>query len=242
MIVKTHLLIAICILFLGCEHPYALEKGERVWERIELETFEGVNIGQSFRVQLKNDTNEKEYIRVNYYQNLIKNISLEIKEGILVVQDKNPAKWTRNLNDSIIVVINAHRLKKLFINGASQWTTADTLRSSAIEIEVNSVKNQDLNIVTSTLTGKIGNIGRLQLSGFATIFSWTIEGGGQLDARFLRNHDTYLWHYTENNAWVHPERQGFLYLYNSGNALIPKEPSYKLTKKELGKGRVIINP
>lgn len=242
MIVKTHLLIAICILFLGCEHPYALEKGERVWERIELETFEGVNIGQSFRVQLKNDTNEKEYIRVNYYQNLIKNISLEIKEGILVVQDKNPAKWTRNLNDSIIVVINAHRLKKLFINGASQWTTADTLRSSAIEIEVNSVKNQDLNIVTSTLTGKIGNIGRLQLSGFATIFSWTIEGGGQLDARFLRNHDTYLWHYTENNAWVHPERQGFLYLYNSGNALIPKEPSYKLTKKELGKGRVIIKP
>lgn len=242
MIVKTHLLIAICILFLGCEHPYALEKGERVWERIELEAFEGVNIGQSFRVQLKNDTNEKEYIRVNYYQNLIKNISLEIKEGILVVQDKNPAKWTRNLNDSIIVVINAHRLKKLFINGASQWTTADTLRSSAIEIEVNSVKNQDLNIVTSTLTGKIGNIGRLQLSGFATIFSWTIEGGGQLDARFLRNHDTYLWHYTENNAWVHPERQGFLYLYNSGNALIPKEPSYKLTKKELGKGRVIIKP
>ena len=242
MIVKTHLLIAICILFLGCEHPYALEKGERVWERIELEAFEGVNIGQSFRVQLKNDTNEKEYIRVNYYQNLIKNISLEIKEGILVVQDKNPAKWTRNLNDSIIVVINAHRLKKLFINGASQWTTADTLRSSAIEIEVNSVKNQDLNIVTSTLTGKIGNIGRLQLSGFATIFSWTIEGGGQLDARFLRNHDTYLWHYTENNAWVHPERQGFLYLYNSGNALIPKEPSYKPTKKELGKGRVIIKP
>ena len=75
---------------------------------------------------------------------------------------------------------------------------------------------------------------------FGTIFSWTIEAGGALNAENFRNHDTYLWHYTTHDARVHPERQAFLYLYNSGNVILPDTPTYQLNINTFGSGQVVI--
>ena len=230
----------VILVFSSCEQEWQRSKGEFTNHFVTLNGFNGLQVGQKFNVYLRNDTTLEEGVEIRYFDNLIENITLNILDSMLVIRDENPAKWTKDLTDSIAVVINCHHYSKLKIEGSSKWVCLDTLKTDALAIEMNSVQDQHILSVTKALTGKCGNLGKLNLNGFGTIFSWTIEAGGALNAKNFRSHDTYLWHYTTHDAWVHPERQAFLYVYNSGNVTLPDTPSYQLKIKEFGSGRVVI--
>lgn len=235
--------IWICLIMLvcsSCEQQWQRSKGEISTHFVTLNGFNGLQIGQKFNVYLRNDNTLKEGVEIRYFENLMENITLNIHDSILAIRDENPAKWTKDLSDSIAVVINCHNYSKLKIEGSSKWVCLDTLNSGALAIEMNSVQDQHILTVTKALTGKCGNLGIINLNGFGTIFSWTIEAGGTLNAKNFRSHDTYLWHYTTHDAWVHPERQAFLYVYNSGNVILPDTPSYQLKINKFGSGRVVI--
>ena len=230
----------VILVFSSCEQEWQRSKGEFTNHFVTLNGFNGLQVGQKFNVYLRNDTTLEEGVEIRYFDNLIENITLNILDSMLVIRDENPAKWTKDLTDSVAVVINCHQYSKLKIEGSSKWVCLDTLKTDALAIEMNSVQDQHILSVTKALTGKCGNLGKLNLNGFGTIFSWTIEAGGALNAKNFRSHDTYLWHYTTHDAWVHPERQAFLYVYNSGNVTLPDTPSYQLKIKEFGSGRVVI--
>ena len=224
----------------SCKQEWQRSKGGFTNHFVTLNGFDGLQIGQKFNVYLRNDTTLEEGVEIRYFENLIENITLKIQDSMLAIRDENPAKWTKDLSDSIAVVINCHHYSKLKIEGSSKWVCLDTLKTSELAIEMNSVQDQHITTVTKALTGKCGNLGKINLNGFGTIFSWTIEAGGALNAKNFRSHDAYLWHYTTHDAWVNPERQAFLYVYNSGNVILPDTPSYQLKIKEFGSGRVVI--
>lgn len=229
----------IMLVFSSCKREWQISKGEITSRFVALDGFNGLQIGQKFNVYLRNDTTLEQGVEIKYFENLIDNITLNIHDSMLKIRDENPAKWTKDLTDSITVVINCYHYSKLKIEGSSKWACLDTLKTAAIDVEMNSVQDQHILAVTKALTGKCGNLGKINLNGFGTI-SWTIEAGGALNAKNFRSHDTYLWHYTSHDAWVHPERQAFLYLYNSGNVVLSDTPSYQLKIKEFGSGRVMI--
>lgn len=230
----------VMLTFSSCKQQWQRSKGDISTHFVSLNGFNGLRIGQKFNVYLRNDTALEEGVEIRYFENLVENITLNIHDSVLSIRDENPAKWTKGLSDSIAVVINCHQYSKLKIGGSSKWICLDTLKSGALDIEMNSVQDQHILTVTKALTGKCGNLGKLNLNGFGTIFSWTIEAGGALNAENFRSHDTYLWHYTTHNARVRPERQAFLYLYNSGNVILPDTPSYQLNINTFGSGQVVI--
>jgi hypothetical protein len=201
-----------------------------------------VQIGQKFDVFLLNDTQQTQGYYIEYPEKLLPHIEHEISNHVLRIRDNNQAKWTQELSLRPKVTLNLHRYEQLQIEGSSTWRCLDTLHGKQLRLYMNSAMNQDIWIHCNELLGKCQNIGSLALSGIGTIFSFTMESGGQLDARRLSCHDAYIWHFTKRNCWVSPERQAFVKLYNSGNLFMKQQTFFRKEISEQGTGRVIFEP
>lgn len=179
---------------------------------------------------------------IEYPEKLIPHIEHSIKNGILEIHDNNQGKWTQDLSQRPKVTLNLPRYQDLYIDGSSAWKCQDTLTGRQIQIIMNGSLNHEIWVHCRELIGKCQNIGALTLKGIGTIFSFTIESGGQLNAKELSCHDAYIWHFTQRPSWCSPERQAFLRLYNSGNLMVKPQDFYRKEVSELGKGRVIFEP
>lgn len=112
----------------------------------------------------------------------------------------------------------------------------------ALNIEMRSVLDNHLWIDFNEVSGKCNNLGSLTLRGRGTIFSFSVEAGSQLDAQNMRCHDAYFWHFTQRDCYVSPEKQAFLYLYNSGNLTVKSTEFYRFESLQKGSGRIIYTP
>lgn len=222
--------------------------GERTTESRILSTFDRISVSQSIELYITQDTNAPISMIVDYGKNAIKGILTQVNynqhpNGELIVKDNNKAKWLRNLEIIPRCTLNLHQLSKLNIEGNARVICLDTLRSNAIHCTVNSVENQILNVFCGQFYGGITNSGSILFKGQATIFSWSCEKGGGIDARDLRSDDVYLRHFTVRDVFVNPSKQFEAYLYNSGNAYYREIPSYKFKINQVGSGKVLkINP
>ena len=131
----------------------------------------------------------------------------DIQQGKLTLEDRNKAKWLRNLNISPICTLNVHNINKIRLEGNAKLTCLDTLKTPTLQFNINSVENHRLWIHCGQLFGGIENSGQLEASGIATIFSWSCEKGGGLDARALLSDDVYMRHFTIHDVYVNPTKQ-----------------------------------
>jgi len=201
-----------------------------------------LRIGQKFDVFLKQDTSAPETYTIEYPEELIKNIDHTVENQIVIIRDNNQAKWTQDLSLRPKITLNLHRYKQLYIEGSSKWHCSDTLYGHALNIEMRSVLDNDLWVNFNDVTGKCNNLGSLTLRGRGTLFSFSVEAGSQLNARNMRCHDAYFWHFTQRDCYVSPEKQAFLYLYNAGNVIIKPAEFYRFESQEKGSGRIIYKP
>lgn len=226
----------------GCseENSIPLTKGNPSTETRSLENFNAITVSQKFKLVLSYNLNEPVSSRIEFYENLTKNIQLKIENGRLTLKDNNKLKWLRDLDIQPVVFLNLHQLNTLNIEGSSEVICADTLFGDVLEIAMNSSKNSTLNIHYNTVTGGSKNVGGITLSGKGTIFSWSCENGGWFDARNMACHDAYIWHFTKSDCWVSPEKQLQFNLYNTGNLYyLDRLFFYKKVIKTFGKGTAI---
>ena len=201
-----------------------------------------LRIGQKFDVILQQDTTRPESYTLEYPEKLIPNIIHEFKNGALTVSDENRGKWTQDLSLRPKIILNLHQYHTLYIEGSSQWSCSDTLMGNTLNIEMRSVLDNHLWIDFNQVSGKCNNLGSLTLRGRGTIFSFSVEAGSQLDAQNMRCHDAYFWHFTQRDCYVSPEKQAFLYLYNSGNLTVKSTEFYRFESLQKGSGRIIYTP
>ncbi len=201
-----------------------------------------IRIGQKFDIILQQDTTRPESYTLEYPEKLIPHIVHEISNNTLSFKDENRGKWTQDLSLRPKITLNLHHYHTLYIEGSSKWSCSDTLFGSALNIEMRSVMDQNLCINFNDVTGKCNNLGSLTLSGRGTLFSFSVEAGSQLNAQNMRCHDAYFWHFTQRDCYVSPEKQAFLYLYNSGNVYIKPSDFYRFESLEKGNGRIIYKP
>ncbi len=102
------------------------------------------------------------------------------------------------------------------------------------------MEDQNLLVYCGHFYGGVINSGNVNLSGQATIFSWSCEKGGGLDATDLRSDDVYLYHFTIKDVSVNPSKQFEAHLFNSGNAFYFKTLTYKFKESSQGKGQVLL--
>jgi hypothetical protein len=226
--------------FSGCENsaqPWQ-SFGDITTESRTLGSFHGLEVNHDIQLFVTQDTTKPEHIEITYGKNVIPGITTEILNGVLSIKNSNKAKWLRELNIQPKCTLNLHQIDDIHLEGNAKVNCIDTLYSQAIHCTVNSVEDQNLLIFCGQLYGGVMNSGNVKFSGQATIFSWSCEKGGGLDATELRSDDVYLYHFTIKDVFVNPSKQFEANLFNSGNAYYFTTPTYKFKESAQGKGQV----
>ncbi len=226
--------------FSGCENsaqPWQ-SFGDITTESRTLGSFHGLEVNHDIQLFVTQDTTKPEHIEITYGKNVIPGIITEILNGVLSIKNSNKAKWLRKLNIQPKCTLNLHQIDDIHLEGNAKVNCIDTLYSQAIHCTVNSVEDQNLLVFCGQLYGGVMNSGNVKFSGQATIFSWSCEKGGGLDATDLRSDDVYLYHFTIKDVFVNPSKQFEANLFNSGNAYYFTTPTYKFKESAQGKGQV----
>ena len=212
--------------------------GERVTETRPLQNFTQINASHNIQLFIKQDLNSPQSVQITYGKNALKGIISEVKNGELILDDRNKAKWLRNLNELPSCTLNIHNINKIHLDGNAKMVCLDTIKTPALNLTINSVEIQHLLIQCGQLYGELENSGYLNASGTATIFSWSCEKGSGLDARELLSDDVYMRHFTIQDVYVNPTKQFEGYAYNSGDIYYFTQPTYKFKVVEEGRGKV----
>ena len=243
---KTGAALILTLLFfifnIGCHNsaqPWQ-SFGEITSETRSLSDFHGLDINHDIQIFITQDTNQPEQILINYGKNVLPGITTEVKDGVLYIKNLNKAKWLRKLNVQPKCTLNLHRISDIHLEGNAKVQCLDTLYSQAIHCTINSVEDQDFLLYCGQLFGGVMNSGNIHLSGQATIFSWSCEKGGGLDASNLRSDDVYLYHFTIKDVFVNPSKQFDVRVFNSGNVYYFKTPTYKFNQYTQGTGQVLL--
>lgn len=214
--------------------------GDITTESRVLASFHGLEVNHDVQISVTQDTTKPEQIEITYGKNVIPGITTDVTNGVLSIKNNNKAKWLRKLNIQPKCTLNLHKIDDIHLEGNAKIHCIDTLYSQAIHCTVNSVEDQNLFVFCGQFYGGVMNSGNVKLTGQATIFSWSCEQGGGLDATDLRSDDVYLYHFTIKDVFVNPSKQFNAQLYNSGNAYYFKTPTYKFKEYSQGTGRVIL--
>jgi len=170
--------------------------GDITTETRTLGSFHGLDVNHDIELFITQDSTKPAHIEITYGQNVIPGITTEIQNGVLSIRNSNKAKWLRKLNIQPKCTLNLHQIDDIHLEGNAKVICIDTLYSQAIHCTVNSVENQNLLVFCGQFYGGVMNSSNVKLSGQATIFSWSCEKGGGLDASDLRSDDVYLYHFT----------------------------------------------
>ena len=214
--------------------------GDITTETRTLGSFHGLDVNQDIELFITQDSTKPAHVEITYGKNVIPGITTEITDGVLSIKNSNKAKWLRRLNIQPKCTLNLHQIDDIHLEGNAKVICIDTLYSQAIHCTVNSVEDQNLLVFCGQFYGGVMNSSNVKLSGQATIFSWSCEKGGGLDATDLRSDDVYLYHFTIKDVSVNPSKQFEAHLFNSGNAFYFKTPTYKFKESSQGKGQVLL--
>ena len=214
--------------------------GDITTETRTLGSFHGLDVNQDIELFITQDSTKPAHVEITYGKNVIPGITTEITDVVLSIKNSNKAKWLRRLNIQPKCTLNLHQIDDIHLEGNAKVNCIDTLYSQAIHCTVNSVEDQNLLVFCGQFYGGVTNSGNVKLSGQATIFSWSCEKGGGLDATDLRSDDVYLYHFTIKDVSVNPSKQFEAHLFNSGNAFYFKTPTYKFKESSQGKGQVLL--
>jgi len=212
--------------------------GDITTETRTLGSFHGLDVNQDIELFITQDSTKPTHIEITYGKNVIPGITTEITNGVLSIKNSNKAKWLRKLNIQPKCTLNLHQIDDIHLEGNAKVICIDTLFSQAIHCTVNSVEDQNLLVFCGQFYGGVTNSSSVKLSGQATIFSWSCEKGGGLDASKLRSDDVYLYHFTIKDVFVNPSKQFDANLFNSGNAYYFTTPTYKFKESAQGTGQV----
>jgi len=212
--------------------------GDITTETRTLGSFHGLDVNQDIELFITQDSTKPTHIEITYGKNVIPGITTEITNGVLSIKNSNKAKWLRKLNIQPRCTLNLHQIDDIHLEGNAKVICSDTLYNQAIHCTVNSVEDQNLLVFCGQFYGGVTNSSNVKLSGQATIFSWSCEKGGGLDASKLRSDDVYLYHFTIKDVFVNPSKQFDANLFNSGNAYYFTTPTYKFKESAQGTGQV----
>jgi len=212
--------------------------GDITTETRTLGSFHGLDVNQDIELFITQDSTKPAHVEITYGKNVIPGITTEITNGVLSIKNSNKAKWLRKLNIQPKCTLNLHQIDDIHLEGNAKVICIDTLYSQAIHCTVNSVEDQNLLVFCGQFYGGVMNSSNVKLSGQATIFSWSCEKGGGLDATDLRSDDVYLYHFTIKDVFVNPSKQFDAHLFNSGNAYYFTTPTYKFKESARGTGQV----
>lgn len=225
--------IGFLILFGSCaiEDPTACfeSSGKEISKTIKIDNFSRVIVREGIKLEIKEGSENS--LKIIHGENFIDNISAEIIDGRLNINNNNDCKFFNGFKPAELVLTAANITE---IRNASQYTISsrDTLRFNSLTIisedfnekEVNVgdfdllINNQNLSIITN-------NVSNFSISGKAENFNINFASGqGKLLADNLIAQNIYLFHRGTNDLFVNPVKEIKGEIRGTGNVISINRP------------------
>lgn len=231
--------LAMCIVSCSKGPDFAKNYGETKTEYRKLSSFNKIRVGERFKVFITADTGKEEGISITYGDRLLSKISTAVNDSFLIIEDKNGFNWVRSFKHTPLCTLNLHSVNTVRIEGAAEVICLDSIAAPKLEVQMNSVGNQVFKVDCGQLAGACSNTGSIEFMGRGTIFAWTCEDGGSMNAKEMFCHDAYLYHYTAHDIQITPINRLEAWAYGTGNIIYYSNPVYTLLKNEFGRGKIL---
>ena len=132
--IKQFIYIILIITLFSCGKDSACSKpkGEVISIEKNLETFTGIETLENINIEWVKSNDYKAVVTTG--ENLIDQIELTIKDGLLTLENQNTCTWLRDDLDEVNVKIYSPSPKSLILRGNGSLTSNDTITSN-IKIE-----------------------------------------------------------------------------------------------------------
>jgi len=167
-------------------------------------------------------------IIVEGYDYLLKDLSLDSKDGILTIS--HPMKDYLQRSKLPTLYINAELLQRMTANTPIQLESQDAIHCDNFAIVVNGgakFTEMDLNINCQNLSLNVygnNNIGNNKLSGQVQSAIFTIEGSVNIDALDLKSNHVTVTHKSIGDCYTSPTEKLQVTTYSTGNTLYKGNP------------------
>lgn len=205
--------------------------GSDVTEIRDVGSFNGINVGEKFKVKIFQDSTLPEQVSITCGKNIIGQITAKVKNNILVIENKNTCNFVRSYDREIKIEIRVRFLTDIEIHSATDVSCDELLHFE----KINHLKLKNFGLGDVQLKMNVGfldvqsiNSGNIILEGFANILSCSIEEVTQFDGRKLEADDIYFDCHTPLDCYVNPRNFLFAKIFNSGNVYYAQTPAIKL--------------
>jgi len=230
---KNIIYILIVIQICGCaiEDPFSCfeSAGDEISKTINLENFSRVIVREGVILEVQQGPENS--MKITYGENFIDNITTEITDGRLNINNANECKFFNGFKPAKIL-LTATDINE--IRNASQYTirSKDTLRFENLTIisedfnekEVNVgdfdllINNQNLSIITN-------DVSNYYISGKTVRFNINFASGqGKLLSESLRANNIYLFHRGTNDLIINPIEEVKGEIRGTGNVISMNRP------------------
>ena len=118
--------------------------GEITTERRNVDGFSEVEVRDNVNVIFVQDT--LSFVEVNAGENLLPNISVEVQNGKLYIENHNTCNWVRDFTVPINIYVHVIELKTLHTFGSGKINSLNTLVTNVVEINNHNTGDIDLKI------------------------------------------------------------------------------------------------
>ncbi|HEU4717965.1 MAG TPA: head GIN domain-containing protein [Bacteroidia bacterium] len=141
-----------------------------------VDDFTGIKITAPVSLQLTQGDNNAVVVETN--QEALKDITTEVKDGILVIG----ATTMKNVSDEAVVKVTVKNLTSLDAGSTSNVTTTNQLVADNLAITASDASVADLDVKAGNVKIVLSGAAKTKLSGTATSLDATLSGASQLKA------------------------------------------------------------
>jgi hypothetical protein len=196
-----------------------------------LEAWDGLNI-------ILHQANEQQVI-VKGGKNVLSNIQLEVKEGMLIVRDENRCDWSRSYEERQ-VHLYLPKVDSIFQNGYGLISSADTLNLDKLQIEARIGSGEiDLLVSANKVNVISSRYGTIALGGKVNkLLVQYLSNNAIFDGRNLIAENIEIFHKSNNAFHLQPHNTLSGKLLWRGNVYLYHPPA-QMELTISGEGRVI---
>ncbi|MDP2235896.1 MAG: head GIN domain-containing protein [Bacteroidales bacterium] len=147
--------------------------------------FTGINVGGAMKVTLIQAMEQSVYIETD--ENLFPEISVEVKNGILILSTKNIRKATK-----LSAIVTAPNLTKIDASGASDVRGENVINATTFSLKASGASSVVLEIEADNLETTLSGASKANLSGNATSHHAKLSGASKLSAGKLETSVTHF--------------------------------------------------